>query len=128
MFSMGAIKGQSKLRFINTYIWDQPWYVELGSNQKLAYFYIHTKCSDIGVYLHSERAMKNHLEYAYSIDEIVKWMNKRRKIVIKIDDDTLLLQWNLKELSKRGTKIKPISNPDLGKVREAIESKTLDHL
>lgn len=125
---MGAVKGQSKLRFINTYMWDQPWFVELDYKQKLAYFFVHSKCSDIGVYLHSEKAMLNHLGYAYSIDEIVDWMNTRRDIVIKIDGDTLLLQWNLKELSKRGTKIKPISNPDLGKVREAIESKTLDHL
>jgi len=128
MFEMSGIKGQSKLRFVNTYIWDQPWFVELNKEQRLAYFFIHTKCSDIGIYLHSAKAMENHLGYSYPIDEIVIWMNKKREMVIKIDQDTLLLQWMVREHSKRGTKIKPISNPDLGKIREAIEGNTLDSL
>jgi len=123
-----AIKGQSKLRFINTYIWDQPWFIELDDKQKLAYFYMHLKCSDVGIYLHSEKAMKNHVGHAFTLSEIMQWINKKREVVIKLDDDTLFLQWLIKEHSKRGAKVKPISNPDLGKIREAIDSNVLDYL
>lgn len=122
------MNGQSKLRFVNIYIWDAPWFIELDAKQKLAYFYMHSKCSDIGIYLHSEKAMKNHVGYSYSVVEILDWLNRKREIVIRVDDDTLLFQWILKESSKRGSKIKPNSNPELGKVREAITSNILDKL
>ena len=122
------MNGQSKLRFVNIYIWDVPWFIELDEKQKLAYFYMHSKCSDIGIYLHSEKAMQNHIGFSYNLDEILAWLNQKRDIVIKVNDETLLLHWLIRESSKRGSKIKPNSNPELGKIREAIDSKLLDKL
>ncbi|MEX1013627.1 MAG: hypothetical protein WDZ80_00515 [Candidatus Paceibacterota bacterium] len=122
------MKGQSKLRLINTYIWDQPWFIELNNEEKLSYFYMHIKCSDVGIYLHSEKAMMNHLGHTFTFTEIMEWLNKKRENVIDLGNDILLFQWFIKDHSKRGTKIKPTSNPDLGKVREAIDSEVLDHL
>lgn len=120
--------GQSKLRLINVHIWDQPWFVDLDEKQKLAYFFMHLKCSDIGIYLHSDKAMKNNLGFSYTIPEIVEWLNDKNKMAIELNDSTLLFQRFIRDHSKRGTMIKPVSNPDLGKIREAIDSSVLDEL
>jgi len=120
--------GQSKMRLLNVYIWEKPDFIELTNNQKLAYLYMITKASDIGLYQHSKKAMYYHIGIEYDISGIKEWINKASENVISIDEQTILFQWFCRERAKRGTKIKPNSSPELGKVREAIDSNVLDIL
>ncbi len=121
--------GKSKNIYINQEIWSQPWFIDLEPEQKLTYLYVHTNCNQIGVYLHSDKLFSLHSGKSINEDSLLEWFNQKKERIRKLDDENaFLLTKFLEEENKRGTKIKPTSNPDLGKVREAIHCGLLDVL
>ncbi len=120
--------GKSKNIYINQEIWSQPWFIDLNAEQKLAYLYVHTNCNQIGVYLHTNKLTELHINQSIEDESLLDWFNQQSERIIKLEKNTFLLTKFLEEENKRGTKIKPTSNVDLGKVREAINCRLLDKL
>lgn len=118
--------GKSRNVYINSEIVHQPWFIKLTPLQRHTYLYIHINSSQIGVYLHSDEMAKLFLGEEVTGEDLIEWFPER---VTGLDyDGAYLLTKFLEEENKRATKIKPTSNPDLGKIREAISSGLLEEL
>lgn len=60
----------SKKRFTDVHLWDQPWFIELNTKHQLFWFYMNAKCDNIGVYAHSEKKASFDIQAEIKLEEI----------------------------------------------------------
>lgn len=81
----------SKNRFFNIHIWDEPWFVDLGSTEKLFWIYMNSKCDNIGLYAHSKRRTEFDIQSPINADDIENIYNKSDTKVTRINADKFLI-------------------------------------
>lgn len=78
----------SKKRFVDVHLWDQPWYIELSTKHQLFWHYMNAKCDNIGVYAHSERKTAFDIRSEINTSEIESTYKGQVK---SLDDGKFLL-------------------------------------
>lgn len=81
----------SKKRFVDIHLWDQPWYIDLNTKHQLFWHYMNAKCDNVGVYAHSERKTAFDIQADIKTSEIVDAYNSSGEKVKALDDGKFLL-------------------------------------
>lgn len=63
---------QSKKRFTETAVWEEPWFADLTSEQKLFWFYLNDRCDNIGLWKPNWRLAFFHLNIVNDQEEFAK--------------------------------------------------------
>lgn len=86
-----AIGSNSKKRFMDVHMWDNPWFFELSAEHQLFWIYMTAKCDNIGVYAHSK--LKTSFEIRVKINEsdVEQIFNAKENKVKALGGDKFLL-------------------------------------
>lgn len=80
----------TKFRFFNIHLWDEPWFVELDHQEKLLWIYINTRCDNIGLYDHSKKKTNFEVEVSIDKSEIPKMFNRVEEKIVEINGKLLI--------------------------------------
>ncbi len=86
-----ATGSNTKKRFTDVHIWDQPWFIDLEKEHKLFWFYMNAKCDNVGVYAHSERKVSFDIRFNIETGKIEEIFNQRDVQVKALENGTFLL-------------------------------------
>lgn len=62
--------------------WDDPWYQDLSSDNKLAWDYITSKCDSVGVWKPSEKSLKFYVSANVSLSALLKLCGPERILIM----------------------------------------------
>lgn len=87
----------SKKRRIETRVWDKPFFSELAQIEKLFYWFVITKCDNVGVYQHNKKLAEFHCEGEIQLKEFTIKLSSNEYPVIFLDESTIWLKYFVRD-------------------------------
>jgi|GEM_PF-3622954 len=87
----------SKKRRIETRVWDKAFFSKLSQLEKLFYWFVITKCDNVGVYQHNKKLAEFHCEGEIDFKEFATKLNSNEYPVILLDESTIWLKYFVRD-------------------------------
>ncbi|PAU95396.1 hypothetical protein CK503_04155 [Aliifodinibius salipaludis] len=87
----------SKKRSLEIRIWDKPFFSDFNQAEKLFWWFVNTKCDNVGVYQHNCKLAEFHCGGELDLNSFVKKIGSSEYPISFLDESTLWLEYFVRE-------------------------------